>query len=1520
MRDRQSSTRWVGARPGRRWASLATVAALAVAGFGVGAAVAPAASAAPGAVQTTGAGMVTADPLPTVQVNGVVWSQAVVGNKVFAGGSFSQARPAGAAPGTNESPRANLLAYDITTGALDTGFAPVLNGQVRSVVASPDGKRVYVAGDFTTINGGTRSRIAAFDTATGKLITGFLASADYNVYSIAATNSTVYIGGDFNNARGVARAKLAAFNANGDLLAWNPGADKKVNALILTPDGSKVVAGGAFLTLAGQTVYGNGAVDATTGAAATWKANGLIRNWGDQAAILSLSTDGTSIYANGYVYGRNGNLEGVYSADPADGSIKWVEDCHGDSYGTYAPSNATDAVYVVSHAHYCGNVGGFPQTDPWTFQRGMAFTKQTTGTLGADPYGYYNYAGTPSPSIVSWFPQLTAGSYTGQSQAAWTVTGNDQYVVLGGEFPSVNGVAQQGLVRFAVQPTGKSTKPIFSGGNLVPTVTDVGGGVVRVAVTANWDRDDSRLTYELLRDGKVVKTVTADSTFWNRPAVTVLDSGLMAGQTYKYQIRSTDPAGNAAVGNPVTFTAAANSPASTSPYVQQVTGQGASAFWRFGETAGPVYDWTGNNDGTAGSGVTRGMAGAIAGDPDTAATVNGTDSGRVTTATSLAGPSTFTTEAWIKTTTTSGGKILGFGNSATGTSNNYDRHLYMDNSGKILFGVYPGAVKTLRTTNSYNDGQWHQVVGTLGQGGMTLYVDGVKIATDPTVTGAQNYSGYWKIGGDNLNGWTNQPSSANFAGSIDDVSIYPTALTEQQIVDQFKAAGGLLPNVAPTAAFTSSVTGSTAGFDGRGSTDPDGSIASYAWDFGDGTTGTGAQPAHTYAAPGTYQVKLTVTDDRSGTNTTTAPVTIVPNQAPVAAFTVSVENLKLSVDGGTSTDPDGTIAAYGWDFGDGTTGTGAAATHTFAIAGTFQVKLTVTDNAGGTNTLTQPVTVTNPPPNKAPTASFTATPTDLAVAVDGTASADPDGTIASYAWNFGDGTTGSGVTASRTYAAAGTYTVALTVTDDKGATAQTTRTVTVTAPPPPNQVPEAAFTATPTNLNVAFDGSTSKDSDGSIAAYAWDFGDGSTGTGAKPAHTYDTAGSYQVKLTVTDNAGATAATTAAVTVAAAPPANQAPVAAFSSTGAGLAASFDGSGSTDPDGSIASYAWDFGDGTTGTGAKPAHTYGAADTYQVKLTVTDDKGASTSITKPVTVAKGQNQVPTAAFTSSVNNLDATFDASGSADPDGSIASYAWDFGDGTTGSGVKPAHTYGAGGTFPVKLTVTDDSGASTAITTPVTVAPAPAAVFASDEFGRTLAAGWGTADQGGAWTIAGTTTNFAVGAGTGTVKLAAAGSGPSAWLNGVAQADVDTTVDVKLDKAATGGGTYFSLAERRNGTNDYRLKVRAIAGGTVSAQLTKVVGGAETAVGNAVTISGLTYTAGDTLRLRFQVSGTGTAMLNGKVWKVGSAEPAAWQVTGTDSTAALQTAGGVGLVPYLSSSSTNAPVTVTVDNLTVRALR
>ena len=141
---------------------------------------------------------VTADALPTVQIDGVVWSQTVVGNTVYVGGSFANARPAGAAPGTNLTPRSNFLAYNLTTGELITTFAPSFNAQVRTVVASADGTRLYVGGDFTSVNGVSRSRIAAFDLATGNLVP-FFPSVAYNVHAIVVhpSGSPVYVGGNF---------------------------------------------------------------------------------------------------------------------------------------------------------------------------------------------------------------------------------------------------------------------------------------------------------------------------------------------------------------------------------------------------------------------------------------------------------------------------------------------------------------------------------------------------------------------------------------------------------------------------------------------------------------------------------------------------------------------------------------------------------------------------------------------------------------------------------------------------------------------------------------------------------------------------------------------------------------------------------------------------------------------------------------------------------------------------------------------------------------------------------------------------------------------------------------------------------------------------------------------------------------------------------------------------------------------------------------------------------------------------
>lgn len=139
-----------------------------------------------------------------------------------------------------------------------------------------------------------------------------------------------------------------------------------------------------------------------------------------------------------------------------------------------------------------------------------------------------------------------------------------------------------------------------------------------------------------------------------------------------------------------------------------------------------------------------------------------------------------TISAWFKTTTNQGGRIVGFGNMQTGASTSYDKHIYMDNSGKIYFGIYNGTYNVLASTATYNDGVWHQVTGRLFSTGMKLYVDGVTVASN-SVSSAQNYSGYWRIGYGNLTNWPDAPSSQRFNGQIDEVSVAHNAFTSDWI-------------------------------------------------------------------------------------------------------------------------------------------------------------------------------------------------------------------------------------------------------------------------------------------------------------------------------------------------------------------------------------------------------------------------------------------------------------------------------------------------------------------------------------------------------------------------------------------------------------------------------------------------------------------------------------------------------------------------------------------------------------------
>lgn len=969
-----------------RAALLTALATIATGGMVLsGLTVATAAGTGPVTLQQRTSSVVTADPLPTVQIdNGYVWAQTMIGNTVYAAGGFANARAPLAAPGTSLTPRSNILSFDIRTGNL-LSFAPQVNGPIRAVAASPDGTRLYIGGSFSSVNGQSRFNIAALDPVTGALLPGFVASiGGSGVYGLAATADSVYATGLFTQANGVARGNLAAFaHTNGALRSWAPTIDRQGDAMVIDPDGSHVIVGGRFYLTNGVVQRGLAPLDPVTGAIDTaWAASRTVVNgWSSgttagRAGIFALAADDSGVYGTGWVYANveAGNLEGVFAAEAGTGAIRWVADCHGDHYGVFSTG---ETVYATSHTHQCDTVGLAPELSPRTYRYVEAFTATAEGTLTRSPSVssiYKDWSGTPAPAPYAWYPDFTVGRTSGLNQAGLTMTGNDQFLSVAGEFGSVNNQRYEGIVRFATAPPNgpKQGPRIAAAAWGAPTVSSVVAGRARISIRGNWDRDDRDLTYELLRAGTagVIQSRVVPSSWWSQPQVTFNDTGRTPGSSATYTVRVRDANGNAVTSTSATVTIASGQ---TSPYVNAVLDDGATLYYPLGSNRA---DWGGSSTPLFGSGVSDLAPGAVAGvTGESASSFNGTTNGRVSSGSSSSGPATFSTELWFNTTTTQGGKLIGFGSAQTGSSSSYDRHLYMQNNGRLVFGVYPGQVRTISSTAAYNDGRWHHAVATQGADGIALYVDGVRVAQDTSVTTAQAYTGFWRVGGDSLGSWPGQPTSAYFRGAIDEVAVYGSALTSSQVSTHFAAGSG---QQAPTAAFDATTSVLSASFDATGSSAASGAtIASYAWQFGDGTSGTGVSPTHVYAQAGTYAVTLTVTDSRGLSSAVTEDVTVqAANVRPTASFTTAVDDLDVSVNGAASSDPDGSIVSYSWNWGDGTAnGSGAAAVHRYGAAGTYTVTLTVTDDDGATGTRTAQVQPTAPsvPPSFAASDDFSRT-------------------------------------------------------------------------------------------------------------------------------------------------------------------------------------------------------------------------------------------------------------------------------------------------------------------------------------------------------------------------------------------------------------------------------------------------------------------------------------------------------------------------------------------------------------------
>jgi hypothetical protein len=151
-------------------------------------------------------------------------------------------------------------------------------------------------------------------------------------------------------------------------------------------------------------------------------------------------------------------------------------------------------------------------------------------------------------------------------------------------------------------------------------------------------------------------------------------------------------------------------------------------------------------------------------------------------------PNTFSLSIWFRTTTTSGGKLIGFGSAQTGQSPNYDRHLYLTDAGRLTFGVYSSGNKTVSSSSTYNDGSWHLSVATMSTAGMRLYVDGRLVGSDPsTTTGEAGTTAYVRVAFDNLTFWENRPTSDYFSGTLDDAAFFTTALSATQVQSIYDA-------------------------------------------------------------------------------------------------------------------------------------------------------------------------------------------------------------------------------------------------------------------------------------------------------------------------------------------------------------------------------------------------------------------------------------------------------------------------------------------------------------------------------------------------------------------------------------------------------------------------------------------------------------------------------------------------------------------------------------------------------------
>jgi PKD repeat protein/KaiC/GvpD/RAD55 family RecA-like ATPase len=586
-----------------------------------------------------------------------------------------------------------------------------------------------------------------------------------------------------------------------------------------------------------------------------------------------------------------------------------------------------------------------------------------------------------------------------------------------------------------------------------------------------------------------------------------------------------------------------------------------------------------------------------------------------------------------------------------------------------------------------------------------LDVDQSKLFASSVSGGTSPYSYQWYLNGALISGatdttWTFTPNSAGsysaYLKVTDNVAQQATSNTAAVTVNGAPSISISPTSVAMDAGqsqlFTSSVSGGTSPY-------------TYQWYLNSVSVSGATKSSWTFtpSSHGSYNVYLQVLDAVSAVATSNTAVATVNSALSVMISPGSVslgagqsQLFTSSVSGGTPT------YSYHW-YLNGLLVSGATSskwTFTPSSPGSNNVYVSVTDNVGSTAASNTASVTVNPaliPPVAQFTESANEVYTGTLVQFNASFSYDPDGTIISYYWDFGDGKNATGEVTSHSYAEDGNYTVALTVTDNDGLSDTQEDTILIQ-----DRTPSASFTVSSTtaytNETVTFNATSSYDPDGLILSYFWDFGDGTNATDIITSHAYTHEGVYTVSLTVTDDDNNTDSAVSTENILSHGTTNQPPIAIFTVSAqnvyVGDSLGFNASASYDPDGTITSYFWEFGDQTNSTGVTVSHQYSQPGNYTVKLTVSDNGGSSNVTSLNVNIISWSTVASFTIFPSHPSPGDlVTFNSSGSYDLNGTIETYRWNFGDGNTSetTAIIITHSYQAPGDFNVTLTVFSNQG-------------------------------------------------------------------------------------------------------------------------------------------------------------------------------------------------------------------------------------